>query len=887
MSGKKTAKHMIALMSRQSLKTGRMRNIFVSITIILAAALLTAILMFVQGQRTETARELSHAQQVGYYNLTDDQVQALASDERIAYQIRVKTGVLSDMDGFSVMPYYVNEMSDEIRIGELTEGTLPEKENEAAVQGAMLERMGIEPEVGSRVTLDFYDGNEETFTVSGILAGGEGSKQFSVFFSEADAENGSQLKDMPYEVYAKIYGAADMYPDELREAMYLIASDAGIEREYINPSKAYLDSLTIDSQQILLCVLVGGVILLACVLVIYGVFYLSVIGRIHQFGQLRTIGMTKKQLKKFVSREGRLLFLRSVPIGIVIGGVAGYFMKPRGFSILNTLIIAAAVFVIIYIITMLSVHKPAKIAGNVSPMEALRYVPQDGMKQTSGRKQCRDLTPAGLGIMNFSRNRKKAAITMLSLGLGGILFMTAATYMSSFSKESYARQGDFQESEFIISYSPSAVELNENGLSGMQAESPLGDEMVGEIASIDGVEQITERKGFGVQYDFPQHDEYGNNDIIYPLTDEELQGIDSYLEEGTADMEALLSGDQVLVAENDIVEEIYGWKFEVGDTVTLHYYDGSGMVEKDVEIAGILNDAFNRDHNGLEGWFVMPEQAVLDWISYDSINSSLLVSTDPAKETAVGEVLEQSVGERSELTMETLAERRIAYSQNADQIFGAISGLAIFIMMFSILSMMNTLITNIVTRKQELAMLESIGMSKGQIRKMLLGESLLLVGVTVGVTMTIGTLCGYILCRMLHGIGAVYMQFRFPFEFALGYVIVLITEMQSAHAKEKSVCEDEIFPPGYTEYLEQVMDVNRMDKSIYDVAAEQFRRLKVEQSLCFEEVKVSQNQEVWFDLKAGNTFYMLIRNARSRFRYVFPDEEGKEISVPLEQLYIY
>ena len=64
MSGKKTAKHMIALMSRQSLKTGRMRNIFVSITIVLAAALLTAILMFVQGQRTETARELSHAQQV-------------------------------------------------------------------------------------------------------------------------------------------------------------------------------------------------------------------------------------------------------------------------------------------------------------------------------------------------------------------------------------------------------------------------------------------------------------------------------------------------------------------------------------------------------------------------------------------------------------------------------------------------------------------------------------------------------------------------------------------------------------------------------------------------------------------------------------------------------
>lgn len=761
-------------MSKKSLRTGRMRNIFVSITIVLAAALLTAILMFVQGQRTETARQLTHAQQAGYYELTDEQVQTLASDERIAYQIRVKTGVLSDMDGFSVMPYYVSELSDEIRVGELEEGAMPEKENEVAVQGAMLERMGIEPEVGSSVTFAFYDGNEETFTVSGILAGGEGAKQFSVFFSEAYAENGSQLKDMPYEVYVKIYGAASMYPDELREVIYLIGSDAGIERQYVNPSKAYLDSLTIDSQQILLCVLVGGVILLACVLVIYGVFYLSVIGRIHQFGQLRTIGMTKKQLKKFVSREGRLLFLRSVPIGIIIGGVAGYFMKPQGFSILNTLIIAAAVFVIIYVITMLSVHKPAKIAGNVSPMEALRYVPQDGMKQTSGRKQCRNLTPAGLGIMNFSRNRKKTAITMLSLGLGGILFMTAATYMSSFSKENYARQGDFQEAEFIISYSPSAIELNENGLSGMQVETPLGDEMIGQITSIDGVEKVTERKGFGVQYDFPQHDEYGSNDIIYPLTEEEMQGIDSYVTEGTADTEALLSGEQVLVAGNDTVEEIYGWKFQTGDKVTLHYYDGGGMAEKEVEIAGILSAAFDRDHNGIEGWFVMPEQAVLDWLSYDSINSSLLISTDPAKEASVGEQLDQIVGERPELTMETLAQRRIAYGQSADQIFGAISGLAIFIMMFSILSMMNTLITNIVTRKQELAMLESIGMSKGQIRKMLLGESLLLVGVTVGVTMTVGTLCGYILCHMLRGIGAVYMQFRFPFEFALGYDAVLI-----------------------------------------------------------------------------------------------------------------
>lgn len=71
-------------------------------------------------------------------------------------------------------------------------------------------------------------------------------------------------------------------------------------------------------------------------------------------------------------------------------------------------------------------------------------------------------------------------------------------------------------------------------------------------------------------------------------------------------------------------------------------------------------------------------------------------------------------------------------------------------------------------------MLESIGMSKGQIRKMLLDESLFFVLVTVGVTMTVGTACGYVLSFILYNKGAFYMAFRFPAVFALAYVGVLL-----------------------------------------------------------------------------------------------------------------
>lgn len=65
-------------------------------------------------------------------------------------------------------------------------------------------------------------------------------------------------------------------------------------------------------------------------------------------------------------------------------------------------------------------------------------------------------------------------------------------------------------------------------------------------------------------------------------------------------------------------------------------------------------------------------------------------------------------------------------------------------------------------------------MSKVQIRKMLLGESLFMILATVGVTITTGTLSGYVLSNMLYNMGAFYMAFQFPMNLALIYTGVLV-----------------------------------------------------------------------------------------------------------------
>ena len=143
MNEKKTASKMIALMSKQSLKSSRMRNFFVMITIVLASALLTAILMFAIGQKQQIKNDLSHRQQVVYFNLTDKQVENLQADERISYQVKAKLGVRTRMDGFDVMPCYLSDLSEEIRVfATLEQGELPKEEYEIAVQAAMLKKMG-------------------------------------------------------------------------------------------------------------------------------------------------------------------------------------------------------------------------------------------------------------------------------------------------------------------------------------------------------------------------------------------------------------------------------------------------------------------------------------------------------------------------------------------------------------------------------------------------------------------------------------------------------------------------------------------------------------------------------------------------------------------------
>lgn len=109
-----------------------------------------------------------------------------------------------------------------------------------------------------------------------------------------------------------------------------------------------------------------------------------------------------------------------------------------------------------------------------------------------------------------------------------------------------------------------------------------------------------------------------------------------------------------------------------------------------------------------------------------------------------------------------------------NQTFGIIMGLCGFIIMFSLINLINTLITNIMSRKKELAMLQSIGMTDKQLKKMIVLEGLRMVIWNVLITTVIGVSAGYVLVSTMYDFGIRYMKWEFPTLYLLLYSLLVL-----------------------------------------------------------------------------------------------------------------
>ncbi|MBO4678608.1 MAG: ABC transporter permease [Lachnospiraceae bacterium] len=180
-------------------------------------------------------------------------------------------------------------------------------------------------------------------------------------------------------------------------------------------------------------------------LIIYNVFQISVAGDISFYGLIKTIGVTPRQLKRIIRIQALVLCAIGIPVGLLAGYGLGACLTGAVISNSNinigTLKISTSPIIFIgatafEIVTVLfSTSKPGRIAAKVSPVEALRFT--EGADIKKKKQSTKGARVSRMAFANMGRNRKKTVLVFVSLALALVLLNSLNLFVGGFDREKW------------------------------------------------------------------------------------------------------------------------------------------------------------------------------------------------------------------------------------------------------------------------------------------------------------------------------------------------------------------------------------------------------------------------------------------------------------------
>ena len=396
-----------------------------------------------------------------------------------------------------------------------------------------------------------------------------------------------------------------------------------------------------------------------------------------------------------------------------------------------------------------SVHRPVKIAANISPLEAMRFFA--GQEKVHNRKKHRKLSPVSMGFANFGRDRKKSVSIAVSLSLGGILLLVVSSIVLTRSPEQAARLF-FPDGDYKIYLSSEQPEEEI-----MAAGNPLDENLRQEILSVDGVvDVLVTRRSLHGKFSTSESAGAGMCDM---LTDSNRMEVQAALVSGAmpADTHSVLlsTGYQKHYADMDVgaaMELILGQKTV---TVTISgLFDGSkmanghGTLTMDSVALFAPEELFREIHPEIE-----------------SFDYSWSIVSDPKKAESVESSLQELVSGRSNLGMDTIATHIEYEKMQSSIIFGSLQALSWLIFLFGVVNLINTTLSNQISRKRENSILRSVGLTGKQLCRMSVTEGMchaLFAALTVlllGLPLSVAV-CGSVSKKSFAG---AVVPYQFPF----------------------------------------------------------------------------------------------------------------------------
>lgn len=539
-----------------------------------------------------------------------------------------------------------------------------------------------------------------------------------------------------------------------------------------------------DMETLFLIMAILLLIMFTGYLVIHNIFRIAIANDIRGYGLLKTIGTTQKQIRRMVYTESLIVSMIAIPIGLLLGYGIGNLVTPVVIEQLNdiSVLISSSPFIFVFasvfslITVLISSLKPAKIASRVSPIEALRYTDGENVS-TSKKRYRRNVSIFKMAVSNVGRNKAKTVITMLSLTLAVLLLNITFSVTNSFDMDKYLRD---VKADFMIGHA------NYFRASGhlFSAETSLPESVIKEINDTGLVTEAGVTYGIGseqVVYQYVPKETYvsdlsgENADVDYLLEHEEqvdgryrnfvdLYGMDDFclnqLDLIDGDISKLNGEDNYIVAvyrtdEYGNVEKDTNWA-SVGDYVTIRYVEeyewynpDTGQVYSEEELEFLSEDEecsarevkyHDVNYKVCATVTVSEKMGYRYYIFNQFVLSSQNLKSNLSNVNAMyyaynvadehEDIMEQFISDYTEKVMtEYDYESRQLLEEDLDsykQMFLLLGGiLSIVIGLIGVLNFLNVMLTNIVIRKREFAMLQSIGMTGKQLTQMLVTEGLI------------------------------------------------------------------------------------------------------------------------------------------------------------------
>ncbi len=636
-----------------------------------------------------------------------------------------------------------------------TEGIAPVRRNEAGVPAQYLKQCGLDLSAGDPIVLDVVR-NGKTYplqmVLSGTYEGHPNETEYSIYVSQDFLETemagtvslGGNFKDTAHleQDVAQLLTSAGFDPD----ASY---GEAGFADASVNIAYQMLTKPSAQEQRLYL----AAVLLIVCAgfFIIFNVFKISAAKDGRMYGQLKTIGTTPRQLRKFVDYLALYISVLGIPVGTLAGWGLGNAVLPmilattsfrKSMLILPDLRMILAAVVFSFVTVFISCKIPAYAISKLPPVQALHY--QETQK-SSGRKikrgkesKCRIFQMAAANLLAGSG---RTFLVVLSIALSIVLFCSILNFTSTFDKDTYMQGQTGAEFNVFNPTFCAGTRLLFDDTDALPADA------VDNLKNVDGIKDGGFVYFHGKPADVPESEvrnDYngimtvdiqtvnGRNYVNDPVKEsgQALYGFDdavferAEVIEGELDAEKLKSGNYAVEA---IISDDNGMDY-ADSMLTIHAGDKiSAKIEgKDLSYEVLACIAVNSKliapaQPGEAAFMILPSSEYVRLFPQTQ-PVRFLCDSKTGMYASVKSCFDRLTAQGTQATYESsqsIAKELEAFLnvyQIAGNLFAGIFGV------LGLLNLANVMIASAVSRQKEFAVMQSIGMTKRQLQRLFLFE---------------------------------------------------------------------------------------------------------------------------------------------------------------------